>query len=89
MADGGPGRTGADDLARLERAIRRDGVMSTGSMGQPVLHPALTEARQARSTIARLLSNLAPPELEQERPENFFEELAKSTTNGRQHASAN
>jgi hypothetical protein len=36
--------------------------MSTGSMGQAVLHAALTEARQARATIARFLNQLQIPE---------------------------
>src|SRR5437870_5362254 len=38
----------ADDLARLETAITRDGAMTTGSAGQPVVNAAITEARQAR-----------------------------------------
>src|SRR5436190_15089875 len=56
----------ADDLAKLEAAIKRDGAMTTGSAGQPVLNPALTEARQARLAISRLLGQLALPDEEAE-----------------------
>ena len=44
----------ADDLALLEQAIREDGGMSVGSAGQPIVHPAIQEARQARLAIGRL-----------------------------------
>lgn len=48
----------ADDLADLERAIESGGTMVDGSTGQPVLNPAIPEARQARAAIARLLGSL-------------------------------
>jgi hypothetical protein len=51
----------ADDLHRLERAIRRDGTMTKGSAGQPVTHPALGEARLGRLAIQRLLQRLEIP----------------------------
>lgn len=51
----------ADDLARLERAVRRDGTMTQGSQGQPVIHPAIPEARAARTAIERLLRQLQLP----------------------------
>lgn len=56
----------ADDLARLETAIKRDGAMSVGSKGQPVVNPALTEARQARLAIGRLLGQLSLPAEDEE-----------------------
>ena len=37
----------ADDLHALEAATRKHGVLTTGSQGQPVLAPWVTEARQA------------------------------------------
>jgi phage terminase small subunit len=52
----------ADDLARLEKAIEKEGTMSTGSTGQPTLHPAIPEARQARQSIGRLLGALQLPD---------------------------
>ncbi len=54
----------ADDLAKLETAIKREGAMARGSAGQPVVHPAVVEARQARLAIGRLLSQLALPDEE-------------------------
>lgn len=48
----------ADDLALLEAAIERDGAMTVGSKLQPVVNPAIAEARQARIAISRLLGSL-------------------------------
>ena len=48
----------ADTLAKLEEAIDADGVTTTGSRGQVVVNPAITESRQARALILRLLSSL-------------------------------
>jgi phage terminase small subunit len=56
----------ADDLSRLETAIRRDGVHLVGSMGQKVLNPALAEARLARAAIGRLLGELDLPSFTEE-----------------------
>ncbi len=54
----------ADVLAALEAAIVADGVTVPGSTGQPRLHPAVAEARQARVAVARLLGQLALPAVE-------------------------
>lgn len=51
----------ADDVAALEEAIARDGLMVTGSTGQPVLNRAVTEVRQGRLALGRLLDQLALP----------------------------
>src|SRR4051794_9342986 len=56
----------ADDLERLEKAIKKDGTMTVGSTGQPILHPAIPEARQARQSIGRLLGALALPDEDEE-----------------------
>ena len=56
----------ADDLTRLETAIKRDGAMTKGSAGQPVVNPALTEARQARLAIGRLLGQIELPDEDEE-----------------------
>lgn len=45
----------ADELADLDAAVDRDGVTAVGSRGQPVVHPALAEARQLRLVQLRLL----------------------------------
>lgn len=52
----------ADDLAALEAVVEAEGHTSIGSMGQPVVHPAVQEARQQRVTLARLLGQLALPD---------------------------
>lgn len=51
----------ADDLARLEVVIAKQGVMAKGSTGQPVVHPAVQEARQARQAVQRALAQLELP----------------------------
>jgi hypothetical protein len=53
----------ADDLDRLERAIKKEGATSTGSMGQLVVNPAILEARQARLAISRLVGLIELPGL--------------------------
>ena len=52
----------ADDLARLETAIRKGGAMVLGSAGQPVVNPAIVEARQGRLAVGRLLGQLGLPD---------------------------
>jgi hypothetical protein len=47
-----------DDVAALERALRRDGETVPGSQGQPRLNPMIAEIRQGRFTVARLLGEL-------------------------------
>lgn len=48
----------ADTIASLERAIKRDGVMIVGAAGQRRLNAAVTELRQGRVALARLLGEL-------------------------------
>jgi len=45
----------ADELEKLQKAIDEDGVTVEGSRGQPIVHPALSEARQLRLVQMRLL----------------------------------
>ena len=47
-----------DELRELERVVDADGLMSTGSTGQPTIHPALAEARQLRLVQQRLLGSI-------------------------------
>lgn len=51
----------ADDVARLEAAVAADGVMVAGAAGQRRLNAAVTELRNARLALARLLGELALP----------------------------
>ena len=54
-----------DDVARLEAVIEREGVTAVGSTGQPTVHPAVVEARQGRTTVARLLGQIELPDAEE------------------------
>lgn len=48
----------ADMIADLEAAVEADGVTATGSRGQPVVNPAITEIRQLDLAQIRLLGAL-------------------------------
>lgn len=51
-----------DDLDRLAEMVKDHGPMVTGSQGQPVLNPALTEARGQRLALHRLVAALQLPD---------------------------
>ena len=51
----------ADVIAALDAVVAADGPMSVGSAGQPVVHPAVAEARQTRIALARLLGQVGFP----------------------------
>ncbi len=53
-----------DQLDALDDVVRRDGVM----LGDRV-HPGLTEARQLRLVLARLVASLRLPDADDERPQ--------------------
>lgn len=48
-----------DDLAGV---LERDGSMTVGSAGQPVVHPAVSEIRQLQQTFGRLMQLIRLPE---------------------------
>jgi P27 family predicted phage terminase small subunit len=73
----------ADDLAMLQRAIKRDGAMAVGSKGQPTVHPAIPEARQARVVLSRLLGELSLPVESAERPQTAASRRAQKAANTR------
>lgn len=50
-----------DEVELLHEAVEREGVTVLGSTGQPRSHPALTDLRQHRLAVGRLLSQLAIP----------------------------
>jgi hypothetical protein len=47
-----------DEVRALEKLVDKDGPVSEGSSGQPVVHPALVEARQLRLVQQRLLGGI-------------------------------
>jgi hypothetical protein len=51
-----------DRLDALNRTINEVGPMVIGSQGQPVVNPALTEARGQQQTLHRLLAALRLPD---------------------------
>ena len=55
-----------DNLDRLAESIDREGAMVTGSKGQKVLNPAMTEARGQRLALHRLIAALRLPDDEGE-----------------------
>ena len=52
----------ADDVAALEALLVRDGLIVAGSNGQPRLNAAVTEVRQGRLALSKLLDQLALPD---------------------------
>jgi hypothetical protein len=72
----------ADDIAALEAGLAEDGLWVAGSMGQPRLHPAVSELRQARVALARLLGDLPLPNEAQD-PETARAHRARRAANAR------
>lgn len=72
----------ADDLAALEAAVSLHGTIVTGSKGQPVLNAAVSEARQARLTISRLLGLLGIPD-ESEEPKTAAQRRGQKAARAR------
>jgi phage terminase small subunit len=50
-----------DEIAALRAALVAEGVTATGSRGQPRVHPAVQEIRQARGELRRLVAALKLP----------------------------
>lgn len=51
----------ADVVAQLERVLRRDGPIVTGSQGQPRVNGVLAELRQQRAALTKLVRQLPEP----------------------------
>ncbi|RZS58975.1 hypothetical protein EV141_0188 [Microcella putealis] len=51
-----------DVIDELTAAVDRDGVMTVGSTGQPVVHPGVAEIRMQQATFARLMGSLKLPD---------------------------
>lgn len=71
-----------DAIAALEEAVEADGVLTAGSRGQTIVHPAVTEARLGRVTLARLLGSLSIPD-ESERPMTYASVRAQKAASAR------
>jgi hypothetical protein len=69
----------ADAIAALEAEVEASGLVTRGSAGQPRLSQTVTELRQSRLAVSKLLSDLALPDA--------YEELAASRR-GRKAADA-
>lgn len=52
----------ADSIADLEATLAREGIVVTGSKGQPKLSQIVAELRLQRAALARLVGSLAFPE---------------------------
>jgi len=50
-----------DDVARLEELLEADGLVSTGSTGQPRLSQVVAELRQSRLAASKLLDAIGLP----------------------------
>ena len=51
-----------DLIEQMQSAITRQGLMITGSMGQPVAHPFISEIRQHRAQLTSILRALKIPD---------------------------
>ena len=47
-----------DDIEQFRKRVQEDGLVQTGSLGQPVAHPLLAEIRKCEATIRQCLSVL-------------------------------
>jgi phage terminase small subunit len=77
----------ADDVAALEAAVSRDGVMVEGAAGQRRLNGAVSELRQARLALGRLLGQVDLPD-ERGRPVTESSRRAQRAANVRWAAQA-
>lgn len=72
----------ADDIGRLERLLSSEPDMVKGVAGQPVVHPAFAELRQARAALDRLLARIALPD-EEGRPMTPAQQRAQKAARAR------
>jgi hypothetical protein len=49
-----------DECYRLEEALEKDGILSTGSQHQTIAHPALKELRAHRQSFLKLTAQIEP-----------------------------
>jgi hypothetical protein len=76
----------ADANAALEKAIAKDGYMITGASGQRRLNSAVTELRNGRLAVARLLGEInLPAEGDNAKGANAVSRKAQRAANARWH----
>lgn len=73
----------ADDVAALEAELEASGLTTVGSTGQERLNAAVTELRQARLAVARLLGMIDLPAEGQMAARSEPERRARAAANGR------
>lgn len=73
----------ADELARIEAALKGAPVVSLGSMGQEVAHPLLNQALAHRRVLAALIKQLALPEEDGNRVPDALSEKRRHAANVR------
>lgn len=72
----------ADDVAALEELLATQGLVVNGSQGQPRLTPVVTELRQSRLALAKLLGDL-PALTEQGRTMTAGQKRGRRAANAR------
>lgn len=73
----------ADVVEGLESLVAVDGYMAIGSKGQTIVHPALSEARQGRVVLGRLIAQLALPADAADVPASVRSERARRAADAR------
>ena len=73
----------ADTNSDLEVALAVDGVVTTGSKGQPVTNPIVGELRQGRLAVARLLGDIGIPDPEAEKAETVASKRGRHAAEAR------
>lgn len=75
-----------DAADKLRAVVGRDGLTSTGSKGQTVVHPLLAELRSTRSELRLVFRQLGLPDAEGERDTSKSARHAAETRWGRRSA---
>jgi hypothetical protein len=73
----------SDDVALLEAALKTEGIVTTGSQGQPVLSKIVTELRGQRESVARLLRQIDWPAEEKLTPAQAARKAARARWSAR------
>jgi phage terminase small subunit len=73
----------ADLIVQLETALKKDGVMIAGAKGQRRLNAAVTELRQCRIALVRILGDLGMPDEVTQIPETALARRNRRAANAR------
>ena len=77
-----------DTITTLESIVESEGLMTTGSMGQTVTHPALQEARQQSALLNSLWKSLKLPDDDVTAEEKGISPTSLNATAGQRSAAA-